>query len=633
MPRYIERSRHGLYYLRLPKHLAHLNQGKRVSLHTHSKRLAIQRAGRHISSLNLYLSLSLSPTMTDPIPTSIAEYQALKEEMARDFQTENHKLDQALQQAARLPDSSNAVRLALELRLRNVFVEEAMRYITLQLEGTALPLHGTAQDQYSILNDLLTFAENTDLEINGARQADGTISRSALEVAKGAFKQAIYSKHEEMSESLRGVTKAPAQDERAPSPSALAPTPLTPPVTLLALHELQQVDAEELEGPLTKNTRTEYERQSRVLTVLSERKPIHEFTQVDFEQLHRAVLRIKLGAVRGLDCDKAGRRDLIPEDADYTAISVETASAYSIRLHTLHLFAYRKGYTAIHPDKIDKPRFSKISNKQKKSTPLDQTKAKSYRLDELQAIFDGYLYHPSKLSPRKEIHPYQFWLPLIGIYSGMRIDEVCGLSTRAVERSTSGIWHFKIEEEPALNRKLKNKASKRRVPVHRHLIELGFIDYVEERRKKKAKMLFDGLHYNKNGWGNTATRFFTRLPSPTSPGTGYLYDVGIHQEKHDGRDYHAFRHTFIDRMRACGVDSGYDIEAITGHEKENVSEADRYGDGPELREKAEKVNRVFYELDLSHIDYEAFKASNRAALARSERAFAKEHSKQANQTS
>ncbi|MNM22303.1 hypothetical protein D3C76_200690 [compost metagenome] len=630
MPRYIERSRHGLYYLRLPKHLAHFNQGKRVSLHTHSKRLAIQRASRHISSLNLYLSLS--PTMTDSLPTSLAEYQALKEEMVRDFQAENRELDQVLQKAARLPDSSNAVKLALERRLRNVLVEEAMRYITLQLEGTALPLSGSAQDQYSILNDLLTFAENTALEINGVRQADGTISRSSLEIAEGVFRDAIYSKHEEMSESLRGTTKAPEQNERAPSPSASDPTPPTPILTLLALHDLQQVDAEELEGPLTKNTRTEYERQSRVLTVLSERKPIHEFTQDDFEQLHRAVLRIKLGAVRGLDCDKAKRRDLIPTDADYTAISAETASAYSIRLHTLHLFAYRKGYTAIHPDKIDKPRFSKISNKQKKSTPLDQTKAKSYRLDELQAIFDGYLYHPSKLSPRKEIHPYQFWLPLIGIYSGMRIDEVCGLSTRAVERSTSGIWHFKIEEEPALNRKLKNKASKRRVPVHRHLIELGFIDYVEERRKKKAKMLFDGLHYNKNGWGNTATRFFTRLPSPTSPGTGYLYDVGIHREKHDGRDYHAFRHTFIDRMRACGVDSGYDIEAITGHEKENVSEADRYGDGPELKEKAEKVNRVFYELDLAHIDYKAFKASNHAALARSERAFAKEHSKQQTQT-
>lgn len=41
MPRYIERSRHGLYYLRLPKHLAHLNEGKRVSLHTHSKRLVV----------------------------------------------------------------------------------------------------------------------------------------------------------------------------------------------------------------------------------------------------------------------------------------------------------------------------------------------------------------------------------------------------------------------------------------------------------------------------------------------------------------------------------------------------------------------------------------------------------------
>ncbi|EKQ6335835.1 TPA: hypothetical protein ACHP3V_002707 [Pseudomonas aeruginosa] len=74
MPRYIERSRHGLYYLRLPKHLAHLNEGKRVSLHTHSKRLAIQRASRHISSLNLCLSM----TVTDTAPTSAAEYQALK---------------------------------------------------------------------------------------------------------------------------------------------------------------------------------------------------------------------------------------------------------------------------------------------------------------------------------------------------------------------------------------------------------------------------------------------------------------------------------------------------------------------------------------------------------------------------
>lgn len=97
MPRDIERSRHGLYYLRLPKNLAHLNQGKRVSLHTHSKCLAIQRASRHISSLNVHLSLSLSPTMTDPIPTSIAEYQVLKEEMARDFQTENRQLDLVLQ--------------------------------------------------------------------------------------------------------------------------------------------------------------------------------------------------------------------------------------------------------------------------------------------------------------------------------------------------------------------------------------------------------------------------------------------------------------------------------------------------------------------------------------------------------
>lgn len=125
MPRYIERSRHGLYYLRLPKHLAHLNQGKRVSLHTHSKRLAIQRATGHISSLNLYLSLS--PTMTDSLPTSLAEYQALKEEMVRDFQAENRELDQVLQKAARLYDLAGAPDCARHAGWR--LHDRATRYI------------------------------------------------------------------------------------------------------------------------------------------------------------------------------------------------------------------------------------------------------------------------------------------------------------------------------------------------------------------------------------------------------------------------------------------------------------------------------------------------------------------------
>ncbi|HBO2528519.1 site-specific integrase [Pseudomonas aeruginosa] len=622
MPRYIERSRHGLYYLRLPKHLAHLNEGKRVSLHTHSKRLAIQRASRHISSLNLCLSL----TVTDTVPTSTAEYQALKEELERDFQKENRQLDQVLLAAARLPDSSTAVKVALEQRLRNVLVEETMHYIAQQLENAALTPGGTPENQYAILHGLLNHAENLELEVTGMRQPDGSISRSTLEQAKGIFRAEVYSQHEELAERSAGA-QAPAT---LTSKSNTAPTPSGPPITLVQLHALQQIDAQELEGPITSRTQDEYERFARVLTVLSERKDIRTFTQEDFERLHKVVQKIKLGAVRRLDIDTTKVSDLIPSGTSYTAIQPETASTYSVRLNALHLFAYKKGYTSVHPDKIAKPRFAKIANKQKKATSLDDTKAKSYRVDELQTIFNGYLYRPAELSARKEIHVYQFWLPLIAVYSGMRIDEICGLSTRAIEQSTNGIWHFKVEEQSALQRKLKTKASKRRVPVHRHLIELGFIDYVQERRQQKAAMLFDGLHHNRNGWGNTATRFFTRLPTDKSVGTGYLFDIGVHKQKLDGRDFHAFRHTFIDRLRACGVDSGYDIEAITGHEKEDVSEADRYGDGPELRDKAEKVNRVSYDFDLSHIDFKLFKNHYRAALTRSLRAFKKERQKKKN---
>lgn len=135
-------------------------------------------------------------------------------------------------------------------------------------------------------------------------------------------------------------------------------------------------------------------------------------------------------------------------------------------------------------------------------------------------------------------------------------------------------------------------------------------------------MLFDGLTFNKkNGWGHGPSTFFTRVPSKSSPGAGYFYKIGIHNSAHDGRDVHSFRHTLIDQLRSCGLPHSlvpHIIESISGHQKKKKTEADHYGDGIPLAQRAEFLEYAKYEgLDLNHVSYRTFQEAYSANLQRS----------------
>jgi hypothetical protein len=43
----------------------------------------------------------------------------------------------------------------------------------------------------------------------------------------------------------------------------------------------------------------------------------------------------------------------------------------------------------------------------------------------------------------KFTHPHQYWVPLIGLYSGARIEEICQLEVNDV-RESSGVWIMDI---------------------------------------------------------------------------------------------------------------------------------------------------------------------------------------------
>ncbi|MHA7868185.1 MAG: site-specific integrase [Salipiger thiooxidans] len=83
-----------------------------------------------------------------------------------------------------------------------------------------------------------------------------------------------------------------------------------------------------------------------------------------------------------------------------------------------------------------------------------------------------------------------YWGPILAGYSGARREEVLGLEPSDVV-CVDGIPCYHIRDN--MHRGVKTFSSERLVPIHEHLIELGFLTHVEEMRQRGASALFPEL--------------------------------------------------------------------------------------------------------------------------------------------
>lgn len=129
-----------------------------------------------------------------------------------------------------------------------------------------------------------------------------------------------------------------------------------------------------------------------------------------------------------------------------------------------------------------------------------------------------------------------YWAPLICLYSGMRSDEAAQLRVVDIRQDrSSGHHYFDINDEDD-DRKLKNLVSKRVVPVHSKLIELGLIEYVEMLRERGHRMLFPSLPRSRdNGYAHAIGKWFSERKK----------GLGFDRKK----TFHSFRHTVSDELR------------------------------------------------------------------------------------
>ncbi len=241
--------------------------------------------------------------------------------------------------------------------------------------------------------------------------------------------------------------------------------------------------------------------------------------------------------------------------------------------------------------------FAGISTRKPRRTDPRVTR-RDFSISELQRLFALPMFTGSK-GPRNEplyqpgpvrISDHRFWVPLICIFSGLRLNEACGLAIADI-KSEGGILYMHVRDEME-GQSIKAAASRRKVPLHHELITLGFPEFVNRMRESGADRLFPELRLSASGYYSEApSKFFKKVierivdPDPDEPGKLV---------------FHSTRHTATSRLRAADVRKDVS-EEIIGHESKDTHSGYGKVDIPTLKIAVDKIH--YPGLDLSRLKF------------------------------
>ncbi|WP_165359577.1 site-specific integrase [Lichenibacterium minor] len=146
---------------------------------------------------------------------------------------------------------------------------------------------------------------------------------------------------------------------------------------------------------------------------------------------------------------------------------------------------------------------------------------------------------------------HRYWITLIGLLHGMRREEPVVLKVRHVKQK-DGIWYFDLLDEEIVPL-LKDVGSPRHIPIHKALLELGFIEARVEGRRPESALFPEAVSHSE----------IARHGDPF--GKWFLLFRRFHGVDDPKLDFHSVRHTVISRLLDAGVPENH-VEEICGHE-------------------------------------------------------------------
>lgn len=184
-------------------------------------------------------------------------------------------------------------------------------------------------------------------------------------------------------------------------------------------------------------------------------------------------------------------------------------------------------------------------------------KRRPFTEDELQKIFSAPLYtgcqseYKYHLPGNQIIKKGRYWVPLISLWTGMRLGECCQLHCDDVQQ-IEGVWCLIIKEtkdgegiDEADRKRVKTASGERFVPIHSELEKLGFIKFALSQKNRKHVRLFPELKPSADGYlSNNFSKWFNDK-------NRFLGKIGLAGQ---GGTFHSFRHNYRDAMRRAKLD-------------------------------------------------------------------------------
>ena len=252
------------------------------------------------------------------------------------------------------------------------------------------------------------------------------------------------------------------------------------------------------------------------------------------------------------------------------SLAPATISKYMETYNALFNWAVDEGY-------IEKNHFRTLRARIKP----DKNKAKrtAFTPDQIKVMRNELLKGRGGLANRD----YRYWGTLIAIYTGARLNEIAQIMLDDIKQE-HGVWYFDMNDDGD-NKKLKTDASRRYVPIHDALLDLGLIEYRDKlKRQGKKRFLHELTYCKKNGYGKKLGHFFNVV---------FLPKLDM---KKPNVVFHCFRHTAITRLlqaeEALPV-----IQSIVGHERSGTAMKIYFEEGYKLPRLKEAINKLHPAID------------------------------------
>ncbi len=319
--------------------------------------------------------------------------------------------------------------------------------------------------------------------------------------------------------------------------------------------------------------------------MLGEDTLIRDITRADCKKVRDLLMKLPSNATKKAPGKTLQEAVKLGQKHGWQTLSTKSINNYLGVLATLLNYAKSEGYIHDNPATGLKVKSKK---KSKDRYPFDK--------EQLKTIFSAPLYtgckddgHGYNIPGPNIIKRTRFWIPLIALYSGMRLNEICQLETADFVQK-NGVDVILVREDSENgdgSKQLKTDASVRFIPIHPELKKIGLLDYIAEIKKGGHTHVWPDIKKDNQGYySDRFSKWFAR----------FLEQSGAKKSK---TSFHSFRHNF--RTNIGNAELAYDVAVSLGGWAAQGVQGGYVGKlSPVVL--YENISKIKYpELDLSHL--------------------------------